>query len=519
AASEAMHAFVDHAHGHRHFYAIAAEWRIAPRATLQIDSEYQGYAQRSVSAYQLLGGVALPQHVDRRQMLAYEPWQQPTTARASNTSAHLRLDLARGWTAHVALGRSRSTVDDNAAFAYACTGSPDCGSGPTPAAWFAPNGDYAVWDYRSPKETYVDNELRATLAGHVGDGFLSQDLTFGASVLHHTEALPNEVFDFVGIANINERTPPFYPPSPAMPGPPIPRLDTWQRTVFALDRVHFGAHWQLAAGAHFARLDERAWNSDGVPEPRTRMTQLLPQVALLWLPTPALTAYLSYSKGLALGAQAPYWTTNAGDTLAPRLSRQVEAGVKYRWRDRVDLTAALYRIHEPYQFALPDPTPGTFTFVQRGDDVHTGFELSARGRASEHLHVDASIAWIRARAEDTGVAAFEGHQVINVPRLRGTLALDYELPSLPRLALIAGWQYASPNAATPDGRVRAPAYNVFDAGLRYTSAWGRHQAVWRLSVDNVFNRFYWRFTGSDGNDSYLLPGPPRLVRLSVEVGL
>ncbi|HEX7325980.1 MAG TPA: TonB-dependent receptor plug domain-containing protein, partial [Rhodanobacteraceae bacterium] len=47
AASEAMHAFVDHAHGHRHFYAIAAEWRIAPRATLQIDSEYQGYAQRS----------------------------------------------------------------------------------------------------------------------------------------------------------------------------------------------------------------------------------------------------------------------------------------------------------------------------------------------------------------------------------------------------------------------------------------------------------------------------------------
>jgi iron complex outermembrane receptor protein len=36
-------------------------------------------------------------------------------------------------------------------------------------------------------------------------------------------------------------------------------------------------------------------------------------------------------------------------------------------------------------------------------------------------------------------------------------------------------------------------------------------------VDNVFNQFYWRDTGSSSGDSYLFPGAPRLARLTVKV--
>ncbi|TAN05119.1 MAG: TonB-dependent siderophore receptor [Rhodanobacteraceae bacterium] len=518
-ASEAMHATVDHTHGHRHFYSLAADWHLAPHVVLMLDSEFQGYAQHSVSAYQLLGGTALPQAVDRHQLLGYEQWGQPTTVSASNTSARLNVTLAPGWTAHAALGHSRSYVLDNVAFAYGCAGSPDCVPGPTPAAWFAPNGDYAVWDFRSPDETYVDDEARATVSGQLGGGWLHQDLTFGVDVLHHTVALPGEVFDYVGTANIAQRVPPFFPPSPATPGPVIPRLDSWQRSALALDRVHLGAHWQVLAGGHLTRLTQRSWDSDGNAQPGVRRVQFLPQAALMWLPTPALTAYLSYSKGLALGQQAPYWAANAGDTLAPRLSRQMEAGLKYRRDARLTLTAALYRIREPYQFAAPAAAPGTFTFVQRGEDVHAGLELTAQGHLTDNLRLDAGVAWIRARAENTGVAAFEGHQTLNVPRLRGTLTLGYGLPAIRGLTLLAGWQYASPNVASADGTVRVPAYNVFDAGLRYVGHLGRHRVVSRLLVSNVFDRFYWRYTGSDGNDSYLLPGAPRVARLSVSVDL
>jgi iron complex outermembrane recepter protein len=46
-----------------------------------------------------------------------------------------------------------------------------------------------------------------------------------------------------------------------------------------------------------------------------------------------------------------------------------------------------------------------------------------------------------------------------------------------------------------------------------------HALTWRLSVDNVFDHFYWRDTGSSGGDYYLFPGAPRMARLSVTYAL
>jgi iron complex outermembrane receptor protein len=105
--------------------------------------------------------------------------------------------------------------------------------------------------------------------------------------------------------------------------------------------------------------------------------------------------------------------------------------------------------------------------------------------------------------------------VVNVPRWRTAVYADYSLPFVPGLAVLGGWRYASTNVATPDGATRVPAYHVFDAGLRYVTSIGNHAMTWRLNVDNVFNHFYWRDTGSSGGDSYLFPGMPRLARLSM----
>jgi iron complex outermembrane receptor protein len=95
--------------------------------------------------------------------------------------------------------------------------------------------------------------------------------------------------------------------------------------------------------------------------------------------------------------------------------------------------------------------------------------------------------------------------------------VDYRLPFAPAIGLLGSWRYSASNNATPNGLTRVPAYNVFDAGLRYTQAWHGQTLTWRLNVDNVFNRFYWRDTGSSGGDSYLFPGAPRLARLSLQV--
>lgn len=515
AAHDGIHSYVDHADGQRNFLALAVDWKISPNATLQLDSNYQASSQRSVSGYQLLGGTMIPAHPSRTRMLGFEPWQRPVGIDASNSTARFGYRFGDDWSAQLSAGHSRAVIDDNVAFAYGCFYAPDCASGATPGWFFAPNGDYDIYDFRSPDDTRANDEARAVLKGSFDTGAIGHEISLGTSAFRRTIDRRPYVYDYVGTGNIDEVNPPYFAPSPNQPGASVRRLTSWQHSVFALDRVHLGAQWQLLAGGRFVRLHERAYDDVGVPERATRLSKFLPQAAVLWQPTTQLTGYLSYSESLSLGNEAPYWTSNDGTTLAPLLSRQTEAGVKYAWSDALNLQAALYRIRQPYQFAQPDNSAMGFTFVQQGDEVHTGLELNAAGRLSRNLRLTASINLIRARAQGTDTPGYEGHQVVNVPRLRSAVYLDYRLPFATDLSLLGGWRYASSNVATPDGLTRVPAYHVFDAGLRYVTQWDGHALTLRLNVDNVFNHFYWRDTGSSGGDSYLFPGAPRLARLTL----
>ncbi|WEN14362.1 TonB-dependent siderophore receptor [Rhodanobacter sp. AS-Z3] len=515
AAHEDMNSYVQHADGRRTFLSLAADWKISPNATLQLDSDYQTSGQRSVSGYQLLGGTTIPANPSRTRLLGFEPWQRPVGIDASNSTLRFNYRLGDAWSAQLSASHSHAVIDDNVAFAYGCFYSADCASGATPGYFFAPNGDYDIYDYRSPDDTRVNDEARAVLKGSFDTGAISHEVSLGSSAFRRTIDRRAYVYDYVGTGNINQVNPPYFAPSPNQPGNSVRRLTSWQHSVFALDRVHLGEQWQVLAGARFVRLHERAYDSSGAPERDTQLSKMLPQAAVLWQPTARLTGYLSYSESLSLGNEAPYWTSNGGTTLAPLLARQSEAGLKLAWSDALSLTAALYRISQPYQFAQPGQTAEGFTFVQHGNEVHSGLELNAAGQLSDRLRLTASVNLIRARAENTGSPTYEGHQVVNVPRVRSALYLDYRLPFAEQLSVLGGWRYASSNMATPDGVTRVPAYSVFDAGVRYASQWNGHEMTWRLSIDNMFNRFYWRDTGSSGGDSYLFPGAPRLARLSL----
>ncbi|SDG05994.1 TonB-dependent siderophore receptor [Dyella sp. 333MFSha] len=515
AANEKTHGAIEHTDGRRSFLSLGADWKINEQATLLLDTDYQTSGGNSASGYQLLGGTAIPAHPSRTRLLGYQPWQRPVGIHSSNTSLRFNYRFSDTWNAQVSVGHSHTVIDDNVAFAYGCFYAESCASGATPGYFFAPNGDYDVYDYRSPDDTRQNDEVRGVVTGSFATGALDHEINLGASAFRRTVDQRPYVYDYVGTANIDDRVVPVFDPSPNQPGASVRRLTSWQRTLFAIDRIHMGEQWQVLAGARLVKLDERAYDDTGALERDTRETKTLPQAAVLWQPTTPLTTYLSYGEGISLGREAPYWTSNGGTTLAPLHSRQVEAGVKYAVSDVLDLQAALYRIRQSYQFARADDTAEGFTFVQQGQEVHTGVELNVAGQVTDRLRITASANAIRARAENTGAPSYEDHQVVNVPRWRTAVYADYSLPFVQGLAVLGGWRYASSNVATPDGATRVPGYHVFDAGLRYATTVSGHAMTWRLNVDNVFNRFYWRDTGTSGGDAYLFPGMPRLARLSV----
>ncbi len=518
-AHEGIRSWVEHANGQRNFISLAADWKLSANATLLLDGNYQSSAQRSVSGYQLLGGTVLPAHPSRSRMLGFEPWQKPVGIDSSNVSVRYDQRLGEQWQWQLAASSSRSSIDDNVAFAYGCFYASACADGSSPGWFFAPNGDYDIYDYRSPGYAARNDEVRTVFKGGFDTGSVSHEVNLGASAFHRTLNRGSSVFDYVGTANIAQPEPPYFALSPNLPGPRVTRLDSWQRSLFALDRLHLGEHWQLLLGGRFVRLHEREYAADRALERDTRLSQALPQAAVMWQPDAQLSTYVSYSESLALGQSAPAWTSNDGSVLAPILARQIETGVKYAWSSALNLQAAVYRLRQPWQFADPDNSAAGFTFLQRGQQVHTGLELNAAGQLGDHLRLTASANFIQARGRDSGTPDYAGHQVVNVPRVRTALYLDYQLARAPGLALLAGWRYSASNVATPNGLTQVPAYHVFDAGLRYAMPWHAHTLTWRLNVDNVFNHFYWRDTGSSGGDSYLFPGAPRLARLSLKLDL
>ncbi|AZP71521.1 TonB-dependent siderophore receptor [Pseudomonas poae] len=512
-AHEDIRSYVDHADGKRDFASLALDWNISPNALLQLNAEYQDREQRSVPGYQLLGGTEVPHHVSPKDLLAYQSWSNPVGIRSLNLDGLFEYRFNDAWKASFSASRSRVVIDDYSTFAWGCYGAASCANTAVPNH-FSAEGDYDISDYRSPDDTRSNEEAQAALNGQFDTGFLKHDLTFGTTAFRRLVDRRKSVNEYIGEGNIYQPSPVLEPYDGPL-GHTYRRLDSRQYGLFASDRISFNEQWQTILGGRQVRLDEETYNQAGDTTRHTQRSVFLPQVALIYKPRPDTSLYASYSKGLSLGGEAAWFSSNADEVLPPTTSRQLEVGIKRDFQ-RLSLTAALFQITEDLQYNRPNDD-GTTTFVQQGKQKNVGIELSANGRVTSDLQVSASVAAIRARVSDSGTDDYDGHQAINVPKLRASLHGDYSIPGIPGLALLGGVQYSASKYANREATVKVDDYAVFDVGGRYTTKVGDYATVLRLTVDNLFDKRYWRDVGESAGDGYLFLGAPRTARLSATV--
>jgi iron complex outermembrane receptor protein len=508
-AHEDLNSYVEHANGQRDFLSLAFDWNISPDAVLQLDAEYQNKQQRSVPGYQLLGGTEVPHDASPKKLLGHQSGSKPVGIDSLNLNGKFDYRFSDQWKGSVSAARSKVVIDDYSSFAYGCFYVTGC-EAPT----FGPTGDYDVYDYRSPDDTRRDDEVQAAMTGLFDTGGLGHELTFGTSAFRRVVDKRKSVNEYIGSSNINVDAPTF-PPTDVPLNDKQRRLDSRQYGLFVTDRIRFNEQWQTILGGREVRLDEKAFDKNGNQERHTQTYEFLPNAALIYKPVENVSLYTSYSKGLSLGGEAPWTTANDGETLAPTTSRQLEAGVKYDWR-RMSFTAAVFQSRQAYQYAKPDGT-GAFNYVQQGEQKNTGLELSANGWATERLQIATSVAAIRARVTGSGTPEYEGHQAINVPKLRASVYADYALPWVNGLAVLGGVQYSAKKSANRDGSVEVGDYAVVNVGSRYTTKVDGYETVFRLSVDNLFDKRYWRDVGEYMGDDYLFQGAPLTARLSASV--
>jgi iron complex outermembrane receptor protein len=559
-AGERIEPYMNDTQGWRAMGAGAVDWKLSSKATLKGDFEYQHKTERDGSGYQLLGGTTLPDidRIYRSTMLGEQPWGIPDTYDTINTGVRLDYTFSPRWAAFAAGSFSHSLINDNVIYAYGCYNEPECNTGTAPYPWyFAPDGTYDIYDYRDPGELRMDGQAELMAIGHIRSGPVTQDISFGGEMFLRSVHQPGfftienpvspdgivqdgAVYWDMGSENIYQpiaAVPYGTPESPEYPlqsaGPRRLWVDSHQTAAILQDRIHLPGHMQLIAGGRYDMLHDHNYSPyascSDFSDPAACLTNLtdkpvwLPQFAAIVNPLANLTLYANYGVLLSLGPQGPFWTDNGSQFLAPFHTRQAEVGAKYEPGHRLLLTTAFFRMRAPFFYPktldgpdlfCPTGVAGDQCFESEGHETHDGVELSAAGKATNWLRLNASAMAIRAQSTDTGTPAFDNKQVLNVPHLQTSVFADVALPRLHSLYLMPGWTFAGRKEATRDDAVSVPSVNVFNLGARYTPGGEQGRLTFRLYADNIRNKRYWSDTGASYGDTFLWLGAPTTVRLA-----
>lgn len=513
-AKEEIHPYVEHADGKRLFGSLALDWKISDRSKLEFDIESQRQQQRSVPGYQLFDGKTVPTGVEWDRLLGYQSWSNPVTNQSLNASLKYIYQINDNWTTKLTASQSRVVVDDYSAFAWGCYSSvcQTSGLGNT----FDQNGNYDIYDFRSPDDSYLTNQFKTSLNGQFNTGTWQHHLNLELSHAYKRHSQYVAINQPIGTGNI-DNDPITYTPTEQTLGNHYKSLDSQQTALTLLDQIDLNDTWSTVLGGKLLHLNESAYDENANSIRDTNFNRFLPQFAVMYRPWEQTHLYVSYAKGLSDGGQAPWFAYgnpdkgiegNAYATLAPIDSTQYELGIKQQWQG-VLFTAALFDLKQDHQYTNADNY-----FLTEGEQHNLGLELGLQGKITQNLDVSSSLALIRSRLKDIQVDEYAGHQTQNVPKVRFASHLSYHMPQVEGLRLLTGLQYSSSKYANKSGTAKVSGYSVFDAGAAYHfHAYGYDNTL-RFNVDNLFNKKYWRDVGSYFGDDYLFLGTPRTAQLS-----
>jgi iron complex outermembrane receptor protein len=511
AANENLRPYIKDAKGERQFFSLAADAKISSKTLVQFDLEYQDKSQKSVPGLMLLGGATLPS-VKSDINLSHYPWVLPTEIKSKNIGLRLDHEINDSLKLFANANRSEVTINDRLAYPYGCSVDSSGASGS-----FCSGGEFDVYDFRSEGEVRRNDHVQTGLTGQASTGQIKHQWTLGVSELKRSVYKGASVYEYRGqddidnlYANIS--------PSTASTGAVYKILDHRQTSLFVHDQIQFTEKTKLFLGHRFLQMKQAAYDVyTGDPYSSVNKTWHLPQIGASHALTSQLTNYVSYSKGVEPGTIALPDSFRNSQVMAPRRTEQMELGSKYAINSDSLLSFAIFQSERPNEYATDyqfDPAVGygRSILVQEGKVTNTGAEATLAFKATNRLNVLSSAMYLEAKQSGASESSQNGKQAIGIPHWKAVVFADYLLPRVENLSVQGGWTYISSKGVTLDNRIKAPGYHKFDAGLKYMDRLGASQATYRLSLENLFNTFYWRDVSQTYGSNTLYPGAPRIFR-------
>ncbi|HTQ75269.1 MAG TPA: TonB-dependent siderophore receptor [Burkholderiales bacterium] len=344
---------------------------------------------------------------------------------------------------------------------------------------------------------------QALVHGRFVTGPVQHDLTLGVSGSEEKDYSSFVIAGFVPGSLYARNDPPQPPLVPIDDLPPTGRTKT--AGAFINDIVSFDEHWSVLLGGRQAKID--TYGPDGTALPGQSVSRFSPAAALMWKPTASSLVYANFAQGLEPGGTAPDGSANAGEIMPPLVTEQFEIGGKLE-TGGLTLTAAVFDMRRPLQYR-----DATNTWVQSGDQVHTGVEVLASGEITPSLRVVAGVMYLDAEQRNTGNPALDGKKVAGVPAWTANAWFDWRTGVVPGLFLNAGIYYADKQYFDAANLQSIPSWTRLDLGARYETAIGGKATTFYLVVENVADRSYW--ASALGNALTL--GDPLTVKATARV--
>jgi iron complex outermembrane receptor protein len=514
AAHEDIRPYVKGAEGKRDFASLALDAKISNKTLVQFDLEYQNRSQKGVSGLMLLGNLIdgsdrrVPTGIPADIQLNRYNWVLPTEIKALNTGLKIDHEIDQNSSLFFHLSRSEVKINDRQAYPLPSADS----NGGT----FSLDGDFAVMDFRSENELRRNDQVQIGLNSKLKTGSIEHNLKYGISFLQrsiyqglaafNTAAVEDNIYSLN--ANVASNTGPI--------GPQNKTLDHYQNSLFIQDNIKLNDKLNLYLSSRFIELSDKSYSTSGILVGQLKKNYLLPSIGATYKLSSQITNYISYSEGVESGTRPIESSYRNTTPLKPRKTNQIEVGTKYTPTIDALITASIFRANRPNEYVDQSTYSSSDwkydQITQDGKTVHTGIELSYAQKFTKRLNLTASTIYLKAKQEGASLSSMNGAQAIGIPNWRAVVFADYLIPDIENLSIQGGWTYVSSKGVTLDNSIKVPGYHKFDAGLKYVDKVGKSKATYRLNVENLFDKFYWRDVSQTYGSNTLYPGTPRIFR-------
>lgn len=396
-------------------------------------------------------------------------------------------DLASNVTVYGAVGRSRSTADGTYNFNILLNRAGDVFQ----AHVVAPLYYETLTSEAGVRAFGYTGEIKHQV--NIGVSHINQDLFFSS-------------IDLPG--NLTNIYNPVLVPAPALagfqPDPPKSNANAFSGLSVS-DTMSWHDRIFLTVGGRLQTVSLKSISPTGAVTDTYSQDAASPAVGLVVKPVERLSLFANYVEGLQQAGTAPIGSANAGQSLAPFVTKQVEVGAKYDFGP-VYVTGSLFQITQPSTFL----DPVTNIFGSNGEQRNRGAELMAYGQPLPYLRVMGGVMFLEGLLTKTAGGIFDGNTAIGVPDVQLNIGAEWDTPFIRNLTITGRAIHTTSQFVDQANLKSIPSWTRFDVGARYTIYREGKPIVIRFNIENVANEAYW----SSSARGFLGVGAPRTYLLS-----